>query len=118
MYADHSSTPRRHETEDIAAALDVARNAWPELADKPGALLRQLISPVKRPSRRGGATQLRVVARPSNGRRHPYRVYGHGYLEEVRRDWARVIILDASILIAHLESGDSPPRSGDGHPPG
>ena len=37
---------RRHavtETEDIAAALEVARNAWPELADKPGALLRQLI---------------------------------------------------------------------------
>ncbi|MGE2715174.1 hypothetical protein ACQI4L_14030 [Mycolicibacterium litorale] len=37
---------RRHaitETDDISRALDVARRTWPELADRPGALLRQLI---------------------------------------------------------------------------
>ncbi|OBF48770.1 hypothetical protein [Mycolicibacterium monacense] len=42
MPTDH----RRHaitETDDISRALDDARRAWPELADRPGALLRQLI---------------------------------------------------------------------------
>jgi hypothetical protein len=42
MPTDH----RRHavtETEDISRALDIARRTWPELADRPGALLRQLI---------------------------------------------------------------------------
>lgn len=37
---------RRHaitETDDISTALEFARRAWPELAAKPGALLRQLI---------------------------------------------------------------------------
>jgi hypothetical protein len=31
------------ETEEISAALAVARRVWPDLADKPGALLRRLI---------------------------------------------------------------------------
>ena len=40
------TTNRRHaitETDDIASALDVAAKTWPDLADKPGALLRRLI---------------------------------------------------------------------------
>jgi len=85
------TTHRRHavtETEDIAAALDVARNAWPELADKPGALLRQLIL--------AGEEALEARRRHAvEGRRQTIErtagtltgVYGHGYLEEVRRDW-------------------------------
>ena len=31
------------ETDDISNALEIARQTWPALADKPGALLRQLI---------------------------------------------------------------------------
>ena len=31
------------ETEEISDALGLARRAWPDLADKPGALLRRLI---------------------------------------------------------------------------
>ncbi|HYO01840.1 MAG TPA: hypothetical protein VET27_08110 [Mycobacterium sp.] len=31
------------ETDEITDALGVARRAWPDLADKPGALLRRLI---------------------------------------------------------------------------
>jgi hypothetical protein len=37
---------RRHaitETDDIAGALEMAAKTWPNLADKPGALLRRLI---------------------------------------------------------------------------
>ena len=40
------TTNRRHaitETDDIASALETAAETWPELADKPGALLRRLI---------------------------------------------------------------------------
>jgi hypothetical protein len=39
------TTHRRHvitEADDISNALDIARRTWPDLADKPGALLRQL----------------------------------------------------------------------------
>ncbi len=40
------TTHPRHaitETDDISNALEIARRTWPDLADKPGALLRQLI---------------------------------------------------------------------------
>ncbi|MCU1695938.1 MAG: hypothetical protein JWR34_2001 [Mycobacterium sp.] len=40
------TTHRRHvitETDDTSNALDIARRTWPDLADKPGALVRQLI---------------------------------------------------------------------------
>jgi hypothetical protein len=45
----HFGMPTRHprhaitETEEITDALGVARRAWPDLADKPDALLRRLI---------------------------------------------------------------------------
>jgi hypothetical protein len=85
------TTHRRHavtETEDIAAALDVARNAWPELADKPGALLRRLILAGEE------AVQARRH-RTVDGRRQAIErtsgtltgVYGPGYLDELRQDW-------------------------------
>lgn len=82
---------RRHavtETEDIAAALDVARNAWPELADKPGALLRRLILAGEEAleARRCGAVEGRreAIERTSGTLTG---VYGSEYLEEVRQDW-------------------------------
>lgn len=82
---------RRHavtETEDIAAALEVARNAWPELADKPGALLRQLIlageDAVQARMSRAGAERYRSIEQTSGVLTG---VYGPGYLERIRQDW-------------------------------
>lgn len=82
---------RRHavtETEDIAAALEVARNAWPELADKPGALLRQLILAGEQAleARRSRAVEGRrqTIERTAGALTGVYR---SGYLEEVRQDW-------------------------------
>ena len=82
---------RRHavtETDDIAAALDAARAVWPELADKPGALLRRLILTGEEAlqARRSTAAEgrRRAVERTSgilSG------VYGPGYLDDVRQDW-------------------------------
>lgn len=82
---------RRHaitETEDITSALEVARRAWPELADRPGALLRRLIH----------AGQEAVSADRHElfeSRRHAIErtagtltgVYGPGYLQRIREDW-------------------------------
>ena len=82
---------RRHavtETEDITAALDVARAAWPELADKPGALLRRLIlagEEAVEARRRGTAEGRRRAIERTSGTFTG--VYGSGYLEEVRQDW-------------------------------
>ncbi|EHB56130.1 hypothetical protein MycrhDRAFT_3324 [Mycolicibacterium rhodesiae JS60] len=44
-FAMPTSRPRHAitETEEISEALAVARRAWPDLADKPGALLRRLV---------------------------------------------------------------------------
>ena len=76
------------ETEDIAAALDVARNAWPELADRPGALLRQLIlageEALEARRRRAVEGRRQTIAGTSGTLTG---VYGSGYLEEVRQDW-------------------------------
>jgi hypothetical protein len=82
---------RRHavtETEDIAAALDVARNAWPELADKPGALLRRLIltgEDVLTARLRGTAEGRRTAIERTSGTLTG--VYRPGYLADVRQDW-------------------------------
>lgn len=82
---------RRHavtETEDIAAALDVARKAWPELADKPGALLRRLIlagEEALEAGRRGLVESRRQRIERTSGALTG--VYGPGYLEDVRQDW-------------------------------
>jgi len=82
---------RRHavtETADITAALEAARDAWPDLADKPGALLRQLIlagEEAIEARRRGTAQSRRQAIERTSGALAG--VYGPGYLEEMRQDW-------------------------------
>jgi hypothetical protein len=82
---------RRHavtETEDIAAALDVARDTWPELADKPGALLRRLIlageEALETRRRRTADGRRQAIERTSGALTGVYRP---GYLDELRQDW-------------------------------
>lgn len=82
---------RRHavtETEDIAAALDVARDAWPELAEKPGALLRRLIlageEALETRRRRAVESRSQSIERTAGALTGVYRP---GYLDEVRQDW-------------------------------
>lgn len=82
---------RRHaitETEDISSALKIARRAWPELADKPGALLRQLIL-VGRNTLAHNHTAVddqrrQAIDETSGGLPG---VFGSSYLEELREDW-------------------------------
>jgi hypothetical protein len=82
---------RRHaitETDDIKDALEVARRAWPDLAHKPGALLRRLILA-------GQKTLAREETAVIDERRHAVEetsgalagVFGTRYLDEVREDW-------------------------------
>jgi hypothetical protein len=82
---------RRHaitETEDIQGALRVARDAWPELADKPGALLRRLVLV-------GRDTLEHNQTREMQHREHAIAstsgaltgTFGAGYLRELREDW-------------------------------
>ena len=82
---------RRHaitETEDISGALKIARRAWPELADKPGALLRQLIL-VGRNTLAHNQTavddQRQQAIDETTGALAG--VFGPNYLEELREDW-------------------------------
>lgn len=87
MPTDH----RRHaitETDDITDALVIARRAWPNLADKPAALLRQLILV-------GRNTVAHKDAEIDRERRQAIAdtrgaltgVFGAAYLKELREDW-------------------------------
>ncbi len=82
---------RRHaitETDDIKHALDIARRTWPDLADKPGALLRQLILV-------GRNTLAHQHAAVDHTRQNAVEstagalagVFGPDYLKELREDW-------------------------------
>lgn len=82
---------RRHaitETADIASALTTAKKTWPELADKPGALLRRLIL-------LGQTTLVHDQGAAENARDQSIDatagalagVFGPHYLTELREDW-------------------------------
>ena len=82
---------RRHaitETDDIAGALKIARRAWPELADKPGALLRQLILVGRNTLAHNHTTaddkRQQAIDETSGAMAG---VFGSNYLEELREDW-------------------------------
>lgn len=76
------------ETDDISAALAAARQAWPDLADKPGALLRRLILSGKDALADDHAAaeeaRLRAVEATSGAFAG---VFGPEYLRELREDW-------------------------------
>jgi hypothetical protein len=87
MPTDH----RRHaitETADISSALEIARRAWPDLADKPGALLRQLIlvgrNTLADDDAAADAKRLQTVEETSGALAG---VFGTDYLKELREDW-------------------------------
>jgi hypothetical protein len=82
---------RRHaitETDDISDALDIARRTWPDLADKPGALLRQLILIGRNALAHNHFTadlaKQRAVDETAGALAG---VFGPGYLNELREDW-------------------------------
>jgi hypothetical protein len=82
---------RRHaitETDDISNALDIARRTWPDLADKPGALLRELILTGRNALAHSHATadQTRQHAVDATAGALAG-VFGPGYLDDLREDW-------------------------------
>jgi hypothetical protein len=85
------TTNRRHaitETDDIAAALQIAAKTWPDLADKPAALLRGLII-------LGRNTLVHDRAAADGVREQSIDttagalagVFAPNYLQELREDW-------------------------------
>jgi hypothetical protein len=85
------TTNRRHavtETDDIAGALEIAAGIWPDLADKPGALLRRLIL-IGRDTLahdRDTAVEMRRRAIDETAGQLAG-AYGPNYLRELREDW-------------------------------
>jgi len=82
---------RRHaitETDDISAALAAARRAWPDLADKPGALLRRLILSGKDALADDHAAAEKVRLRAVEATSGAFAgVFGPEHLNELREDW-------------------------------
>ena len=85
------TTHPRHaitETEEISDALLVARRQWPDLADKPGALLRRLILAGRNSLVHDFAatqkTRRRAIEETSGALAG---VFGTGYLADLREDW-------------------------------
>lgn len=82
---------RRHaitETDDIRNALEIARRTWPELAHKPGALLRQLILMGRNTlahNDAAAARERRQAVEKTSGALAG--VFGTDYLKELREDW-------------------------------
>lgn len=85
------TTNRRHaitETDDIASALEMAAKTWPELADKPGALLRRLILLGRNTLVHDHATAEDARAQSIDATAGALvGVFGPDYLHELREDW-------------------------------
>lgn len=82
---------RRHaitETDDIKNALDVASRAWPELAGKPGALLRRLVLVGRDAVSEHHAVAARARQQAVEATSGTLAgVFGPVYLRELREDW-------------------------------
>lgn len=76
------------ETDDIKKALDVARRHWPQLADKPNALIRQLVFTGQKAVERDLAAidhaREEAIESTKGGLAGVYRP---GHLEELRSEW-------------------------------
>lgn len=72
------------ETAEIAHALEDARRAWPELADEPTALLRQLILAGERSIEDRLARRRRAIDSTAGSLAGSF---NHGYLGDLREDW-------------------------------
>lgn len=90
----HFGVPTSHprhaitETDEIADALGLARRAWPDLADRPGALLRRLIIEGRNAlvhSNTGTDLAIREAISDTAGALTG--VFGDNYLEGLREDW-------------------------------
>lgn len=82
---------RRHavtETDDIGRALEVARRTWPDLADRPGALLRELIL-IGRDTLAHDAETVAISRRDAVDETAGALagVYGPDYRRDLREDW-------------------------------
>jgi hypothetical protein len=89
--AEMPTNHRRHavtETDDIKNALEIARRTWPDLAHKPGALLRQLILVGRNTlahDHAAAADKRRQAVEKTSGAMAG--AYGSDYLKEQREDW-------------------------------
>ena len=85
------TTNRRHavtETDDIAGALEMAARIWPDLADKPGALLRRLILTGRDTLAHNRDTAVETRRQAINGTAGQLDgVFGPKYLRDLREDW-------------------------------
>jgi hypothetical protein len=85
------TTNRRHavtETDDIAGALEIAAGIWPDLADKPGALLRRLILIGRDTLAHDRDTAVEARRQAINGTAGRLAgVFGPKYLHDLREDW-------------------------------
>lgn len=72
------------ETDEIAHALGIARRTWPELSDKPTALLRQLILAGERSIDDRMARRRRAIETTAGSLDG---AFGPGYLDDLRQDW-------------------------------
>ena len=103
------TTRRRHlitETDEIGEALDLAAERWPDEASSRAALMRRLLMEGHR-SITDAQDHLREARRAALARTSGTLtgLFGDDYLEEPR-GLARLIVLDASVLIAHLDDTD------------
>lgn len=72
------------ETDEIAHALAAARRAWPELSNKPTALLRQLILAGEQSIDDRAARRHRAIDTTAGSLAG---TFTPGYLDDLRQDW-------------------------------
>lgn len=72
------------ETDEISRALDTARRAWPELSDKPTALLRRLILAGERSIDDRTTRRHRAIDTTAGSLAG---TFAPGYLDDLRQDW-------------------------------
>lgn len=76
------------ETEEISEALGLARRAWPDLGDRPGALLRRLILEGRNMLAHNTTERMRKRRQAIADTSGTFTgMFGADYLEDLREDW-------------------------------